>query len=111
MTEIRTLAAELDLGDVAGRLSYEEIIKAAGKATLRDDHDSEPDKLSPEELAAVMCRLCSAFAHGRSWASLSWLERQVVRSEGGVITVALLPFVFTSWALHLYEQRRRSLYL
>jgi hypothetical protein len=71
----------------------------------------------------VMWRLCSAFAHGRSWASLSWLERQVVRSEDGVlnlrltggdvervITVALLPFVFTSWALQLYERRRRSPY-
>jgi hypothetical protein len=120
--EIRALAAKLGLSDVAGQLSYEKIIRAAGKVTLRD-YEPKPDKLSPEELAAVMWRLCSGFAHGRYWSSLSWLERQLVRSEGGVlnlrltggdvervITVALLPFVFTSWALQLYEQRRHSPY-
>jgi hypothetical protein len=125
MAAIRALAVQLGLdpSDVAGHFSYERVIKAAAKTTLSDDDKPDPDKLSPEELAAVMWRLCSAFAHGRTWPSMSWLERQVVRTEAGVhtlqltggevqrvVTVALLPCAFTTRALQLYEQRRRSPY-
>jgi hypothetical protein len=125
MAAIRALAVQggLDASAVAGRFSYEKVIKAAAKTTLREDDKPDPDKLSSEELAAVMWRLCSGFAHGRTWASMSWLERQVVRTEAGVhtlqltggeiqrvVTVALLPCAFTTRALQLYEQRRRSPY-
>ena len=125
MAAIRALAVQLGLhpSDVAGQFSHEKAIKAAAKTTLPDDDEPDPDKLSSEELAAVMWRLCAAFAHGRTWASMSWLERQVVRTEAGVhtlqlsgggvqrvVTVALLPCAFTTRALELFERRRRSPY-
>src|SRR5512132_3374185 len=76
MAAIRDLAVQLglDASDVAGQFSWEQVIKAAAKTTLPDDDKLDPDKLSREELAAVMWRLCSAFAHGRTWAWTSWLE-------------------------------------
>jgi hypothetical protein len=123
MVKIRALAAELDLSDVAGQFSYERIIREVGKTTLQEDDEPSPDRLSPEDQAALAWRLCSGFAHGRYWASFSWLEREVVRSKGDmvdiklsggdverVITIALFPFRFANRALHLFEQRRRSPY-
>lgn len=123
MAEIQALAAELDVGEVAGRLSYEKIVREAARVTIAGDDDPEAGKLPPDQQAALAWRLGSGFAHGRYWASFSWLDRQVVRTEGGVhtlqltgggvdrvVTVALYPFVFTRRALQLYEQRRRSLY-
>jgi len=124
MVEIRALAVKLGLdpSDVAGRLSHEKIIRAVAKTTFHDDEESTEDRLSPEDQAALVWRLCSAFAHGKNWASFSWLERQITRSEAGVhllrltggverlVTVASFPIALTTRALQLYEQRRRSPY-
>jgi hypothetical protein len=124
MAEIRTLAVKLGLhpSDVAGRLSYEKIVRAVAETTFHNDEESTEDRLSPEDQAALVWRLCSAFAHGKNWSSFSWLERQIVRSEAGVhtlrltgrvqrlVTVASFPIALTSRALELYEKRRRSPY-
>ena len=124
MVEIRALAVELGLdpSDVAGRLSYDKIIRAVAETTFPDDKESTPDKLPPEDQAALVWRLCSGFAHGKNWASFSWLERQIARSEAGVhllrltggverlVMVASFPIALTSRALELYEKRRRSPY-
>jgi hypothetical protein len=113
MVEIQALAVKLGLdpSDVAGRLSHEKIIRAVAKTTFRDDEESNEDRLSPEDQAALVWRLCSAFAHGKNWASFSWLEKQITRSEAGVhllrltggverlVTVASFPIVLTSRAL------------
>lgn len=115
MTEIRGLATSLGISpsDVAGRFGYESVVRQAGEATGLG-----------EDLAALLWRLCSGFAHGKYWASLSFLERQEVprAGEAGVLdvrlttdidrilTVTQVPFLFTDRALQLYEQRRRSPY-
>jgi hypothetical protein len=123
MTEIRALAVKHGIGEVSGRLSYEKIVQEAGRVVIAPADDPEPDELAPEDLASLAWRLCSGFAHGRYWASFSWLERQVIHTEDGihllrltggdverVVTVALFPVAFISRALQLYEQRRRSPY-
>lgn len=124
MGEIRALAVRLGLdpNDVAGRLSYEKIIRAAAKSTFHDGEKSTPDRMPQEHTAALVWRLYSGFAHGKDWASFSWLEHQIVRTEAGVHTlrlsgsvqrlvlVASYPLAMTSRALELYEKRRRSPY-
>jgi hypothetical protein len=116
---IRVLAAELGLSGFTERFHYEKAIRAVAKTTLEDDESSP---LSPEDQAALVWRLCSAFAHGRPWATLSWLDREIVTSEEGVHTLRLTggvqkllkvadyPVKFTNRALVLYEKRRRSPY-
>jgi hypothetical protein len=124
MIEIRELAARLGVGEVAGRLSYENIVQEAATATMKAGAGRLATGERPgADLAALVWRLGSGFAHGRYWASFSWLDRQVVRTEDGVhtlqltggdldrvVTVALFPLAFTRRALTLYEQRRRSPY-
>lgn len=109
--EIRELAIELDLDpdDVVGRFGYEKVIHTAGEAIGIGG-----------DLAAFTWRLCSGFAHGRYWASFSFLEREVSAGKSGQLNVRLTgdvekllevmrtPFVLTSRSLDLYEQRRRS---
>lgn len=119
---IRALTAELGLSGFAKRFEYEEAIRAAAKTTLVEDEEPSPDKLQPGDRAALVWRLCSAFAHGRPFASLSWLDREVVIDEGDayilrltgdvrrLVTVARFPVEFTHRALQLYEKRRRSPY-
>jgi hypothetical protein len=116
---IRALAAELGLSGFADRFGYEKTIRAVAKTTLEDKEPS-PDRLPPEDRAALVWRLCSAFAHGRPFASMSWLDREVVSSEEGVyilrftggiqklMEIAEYPVEFTSRALELFERRRRS---
>jgi hypothetical protein len=109
---VRSLAIHLGLDpdDVAGRFSYEKVVRVAGEATRLG-----------ADLSALVWRLGSGFAHGRYWASMSWLQREVVASkEAGVVNVrptndvdqvlvaAQFPVLFTDLALRLYEQRRRS---
>jgi hypothetical protein len=109
---VRSLAIHLvlDPDDVAGRFSYEKVVRVAGEATRLG-----------ADLSALVWRLGSGFAHGRYWASMSWLQREVVASkEAGVVNVrptndvdqvlvaAQFPVLFTDLALRLYEQRRRS---
>jgi hypothetical protein len=118
---IRALAAELGLSGFGKGFRYQEAIRAAAKTALEDEEPSL-DRLLPEDRAALAWRLCSAFAHGRPFASLSWLDREVVSSEGGshvlwltggiqrLMMVAEYPVKFTGRALQLYEQRRRSPY-
>jgi hypothetical protein len=118
---IRALAAELGLSGFADRFGYEKTIRAVAKTTLEDKEPS-PDRLPPEDRAALVWRLCSAFAHGRPFASMSWLDREVVSSEEGVyilrftggiqklMEIAEYPVEFTGRALELYERRRRSPY-
>jgi hypothetical protein len=119
---IRVLAAELGLSGFPGkRFTYEEAIRAAAKTTFEDEAPSS-DRLSPEDRAVLVWRLYSAFAHGRPFASLSWLDREVVSSEGSsrvlrltggiqkLMMVADVPVKFTGRARQLYEQRRRSPY-
>jgi hypothetical protein len=111
MAEIRALAIRLGLNpdDVAGRLSHEKLVRAAGEAT---EHGADR--------SAFVWRLCSGFAHGRYWASLSTLQHEVLAEHGNVLnvrltndvdqvlTVAQFPVVFTDRALRLYEKRRCS---
>jgi hypothetical protein len=119
---IRALAAELGLSGFPGKgFKYEEAIRAAAKTTFENEEPSS-DRLLPEDRAALVWRLCSAFAHGRPFASLSWLDRKVVSSEGSshvlwltggierLMMVADCPVKFTGRALQLYEQRRHSPY-
>jgi hypothetical protein len=103
------------------QVKYEEAIRVAAKTTLEDEEPSS-DRLSPEDRAVLVWRLCSAFAHGRPFASLSWLDREVVSSEGSshvlrltggiqkLMMVADIPVKFTGRAMKLYEQRRSSPY-
>ncbi len=113
MDAVRDLARSLHLdpSDVSGRFSYESVVRSAGEAS----------KLGAD-LSALLWRLCSGFAHGRYWASLSFLERTEIARAGEsgvldvrlssdvdqVLTVAQAPFLFTSTALRLYDQRRQS---
>jgi hypothetical protein len=113
MDEIRALAQQLclDPSDVAGRFSYEKVVREAGEATQLGG-----------DLTAFLWRLTSGFAHGRYWATLSTLKRQALPAKGNVLNVQLtndldlvllvaqFAVVLTDRALRLYEQRRRSPY-
>ncbi|WP_073421687.1 hypothetical protein [Geodermatophilus nigrescens] len=112
--EVKKLAKtlDLDLSRVCGTFSYEKIVEAAGGAS----------RLGGRE-AKVHWRVCSGFAHGRSWAMLGMLNRQEHPTADGdvaavqlttsveqVATMTHVPFSMTNHALHLFERRRRSPY-
>jgi hypothetical protein len=113
ITEIQTLATEhsIDPNDLAGRFSYGVVVRQAGAATELGGN-----------LALLLWQMCSGFAHGHYWASLSFLNRQEVPRAGEagvfnvrltndvdrVLTITQVPFVLTIRALQLYELRRRS---
>jgi hypothetical protein len=69
VVEIRSLAIHLGLDpdDVVGRFSYEKVVRMAGEATRLG-----------VDLSALVWRLGRGFAHGRYWASMFWLQREVV---------------------------------
>jgi hypothetical protein len=109
---IKDLAKQVDLdyGQVAGRFSYERIVKTAGE-DLRFGGD----------FCAFIWHLCSGFAHGRYWSVLGFLthENQPTDEEGihnlslrvdleDVLITAHVHYALTDFAIQLYEQRRRS---
>lgn len=110
--EIKALAKRhgLDPSDVCGRFSYEHVVREAGEAS----------KLGGD-MAELLWRLCSGFAHARDWAALGFLDRQEVqRDKDDVVSIRLTssldrvlmvgqaPYLFTQRAVHLFDQRRRS---
>ena len=106
--EIKDLAVRngLDQSDVCGRWSTEHQIRCAGEA------------LGDSVAAQSFWRICSGFAHGHPWASLSMLERAEHDREGNVVQLrltgssdALLDLTYyaaamTGKARALFEERR-----
>lgn len=110
--EILNLARSLDLdpGAVGGKFGYERIVRRAAEHTN-----------ITSDTAAYVWRLCSGYSHGRQWASLQALNREV--KDSGVEGIATVRFttsveqvmllasyvvVLNNKALSLYEQRRLS---
>jgi len=108
---IKALARTNDIepSEVCGQFSYEQVVRRAGDTT----------KLGGD-MAALLWRLCSGFAHGREWAALGFLERrelekvadvvslQLTSDVGRVLLITQAPYLFTQRAVQLFDQRRRS---
>ncbi|MBV9484798.1 MAG: hypothetical protein JO246_01935 [Frankiaceae bacterium] len=98
---LKSLAASrgLDPDLVGGRLGTASIIRAA----------SNDAALSGSDLELLLWRVCSGLNHGRSWATLAALERDVVEKTGNALMIRLtapsVPLLATAEvATHMTER-------
>lgn len=112
ISEIKDLARalRLDPDHICGRpQGYGEIVRMAAEASHLG---SDPTEL--------IWRLCSGFAHGRTWAAVAYLEREEHSRRGNIVQVKFssspeqvlnlvrAAAVITATGRRLYEIRRRS---
>jgi hypothetical protein len=109
--EIRTLAAArgIDASGVFGRISYQKTVsEAAVDASL------------PAPVVTLLWRVWSGLAHGRQWASLGLLNREILEKADGTVMMRLTSDVdqialsttyctlMLDAGVQLYDQRRQS---
>lgn len=112
LAELRQLATDLGVDQVAvsGRhVSYRDIVRAGSDGATLD-----PDT------AETVWRLYSGFAHGRTWATLGYLDREVIGTHDGSVDVKVTTNVgslvlnmrtvatFIAAGRALYERRRTT---